>query len=171
MATIFDFYAWRPLTVSLLKVSRALWNQTLFTVPRISCIFMKPWRKSNSAVIWLNKYSKHMAFLQQNFFAIFNKTLCSTTEIKMLHLYHMYKIWTLPKYSQMTRNLILKSHIYLINTDRLNLKAQILYVMQHFERGTLQLWALLDMDEKFQKIIQKTTRIFDPFSIVKFEYR
>ena len=35
--------------------------------------------------------------------------------------------------------------------------------------GTLQLWVFFDIDENIQKIIEKTIRIFDPFSIVKFE--
>ena len=42
------------------------------------------------------------------------------------------------------------------------------FVMQHIERGTLQLWAFLEVDENIQKIMI-TIRIMDPFSIVKFE--
>ena len=42
-------------------------------------------------------------------------------------------------------------------------------VMQHIKRGTLQLWAFLDIDENIQKIIEKTIRIFNPFSIVQLE--
>ena len=43
--------------------------------------------------------------------------------------------------------------------------------MQHIEKGggTWQLWALVDIDEKVQKMIRKT-RVFDCFSIVKLKY-
>ena len=37
------------------------------------------------------------------------------------------------------------------------------------KRGTLWLWAFSDIYENIQKIIKKTIRIFDPFSIVTFE--
>ena len=42
--------------------------------------------------------------------------------------------------------------------------------MQHIERGTLQLWAFSDIDENIQKMIEKTIKIFDPFSIIKCEW-
>ena len=35
--------------------------------------------------------------------------------------------------------------------------------------GLCRLWAFLDIDENIQKIMKKTRRIFDTFSIVKFE--
>ena len=36
-------------------------------------------------------------------------------------------------------------------------------VMQLIERGTMQLWAFLGIDESIQKIIKKTIRFFFPF--------
>ena len=44
-------------------------------------------------------------------------------------------------------------------------------MMQHKKRWTLQLWAFLDIDENIQKVVKKAIRVFDPFSIVKFECR
>ena len=42
--------------------------------------------------------------------------------------------------------------------------------MQYMKGGTWQLWAFLDMDNNFLKMIKKTFKNFDPFSIVKFEF-
>ena len=41
--------------------------------------------------------------------------------------------------------------------------------LQNRGGGTLQPWAILDIDENIYKVIKKTIRIVDPFSIVKFE--